>query len=305
MTTNTDKLVIAWWNTSLSPVRGKRSTSADVELATEVILELIRDLKVDCLALGEVTYDDLCAIKKSIGNKNYAIFDGTLKEGRLQFDTGAIYNTDRLFLADSKSIVIKHGTTSQKLANRLDLIMLDTMDPLHIFISHWPSRLRCSSNDPVRHRLGFALREKFIEIKKDYSVPPNIVFLGDFNDEPFDSALQDQLLATRDRKLVRSRSEYLYNPFWRHLGERDPHVPGKPCGSHAGTCFYALGKETRWRTFDQIIFSSAFLEADGWQLNEEASKILQFSHIATSILNTSLIFDHFPVISEIQKKGVV
>jgi hypothetical protein len=276
-----------------------------MSLAIDVILHLIRDLEVDCLALGEVRYADLLAIAESIGCEHYSIFDGTLKKGRLQFDTGVIYNADRLRLAHSSSLVTSRGTTSLKVANRLDLLALDTKEPLHVFVSHWPSRLWCHENGANRHLLGVRLRDAFDDVRKLYFHPPKVVFLGDFNDEPFDPALAEQLLATRDRKLVRSCGEYLYNPFWRHLGEQVPHVPGKPCRSYAGSCFYSAGKETHWRTFDQIIFSSAFLGESDWHLNEDTSKILQLSPYDASVLKDSAIFDHFPVMSVIQKEGVI
>jgi len=304
LTTYTDKVVLAWWNTSLSPCGLERASDTDMTIAINVILHLIRDFEVDCLALGEVRYDDLLAIVESIGNEHYSIYDGTLKEGRLQFDTGVIYNADRLRLVDSCSIVIKHGTSSLKLANRLDLLPLDTKEPLHVFVSHWPSRRSCPENAPDRHRLGMELRKAFEKVRELYCYP-KVVFLGDFNDEPFAPALADHLLAIRDRKLVRkSGGEHLYNPFWRHLGERVPHVPGKPCQSYAGSCFYTKNQDTHWRTFDQIIFSSAFLGKGDWHLNEDSTQILQVSPYDASVLNGSTIFDHFPVISVIQKEGI-
>lgn len=306
LTTFTDKLVLAWWNTSLSPCGLKRATDTDMTIAIDVILHLIRDLEVDCLALGEVRYDDLLTIAKSIGNEHYSVFDGTLKEGRVQFDTGVIYNADRLKLVDCSQIEIMHGTSSQKLANRLDLLPLDTEEPLHVFVSHWPSRLWCSENSSDRHRLGIRLRDAFDEVRDQYlHRMPKVVFLGDFNDEPFAPSLADQLLATRDRKLARkTRGEHLYNPFWRHLGERAPHVPGKPCQSYAGSCFYPKSQDTHWRTFDQIIFSSAFLGEGDWHLNEDATQILQLNPYDTNVLKSSAKFDHFPVISVIQKEGI-
>lgn len=305
LTTFTDKLVLAWWNTSLSPCGIDRASDIDMTIAIDVILHLIRDLEVDCLALGEVRYDDLLTIAETIGNEHYKVFDGTLKEGRLQFDTGVIYNADRLRLVDSSSIVIKYGTSSLKLANRLDLLPLDTEEPLHVFVSHWPSRRSCPENSPVRDLLGMKLRDAFKEVREQYlHRMPKVVFLGDFNDEPFARSLADQLLATRDRKLARkTRGEHLYNPFWRHLGERAPHVPGKPCQSYAGSCFYTKSQDTHWRTFDQMIFSSAFLGEGDWHLNEETTQILQLKPYDTNILKGPAKFDHFPIISVIQKEG--
>ncbi len=58
--------------------------------------------------------------------------------------------------------------------------------------------------------------------------------------------------------------------------------------------FHKNGKITRWRTFDQIIFSSAFLGHTEWHLNEDLTGILD-------IEKDLKIFDHFPVYGVIEK----
>jgi endonuclease/exonuclease/phosphatase family metal-dependent hydrolase len=84
----------------------------------------------------------------------------------------------------------------------------------------------------------------------------HVLVMGDFNDEPFDSALEI-LNATRDMTIARERPGMLFNPFWRHLGheDRDDVV--------CGTCFHRNGETTRWRTFDQILLSGEFLGEHG------------------------------------------
>lgn len=296
------RLSLAWWNTSLSPLGKARATDEQKAVALEVVKYLTKDVKVDFLALGEITKIDLDFFLTKLDLNDYEMHDGTIKEGRLQFDTGAIYRKDSLMLCDSKSFIASRGSHSFKVANRLDFIALDFDIPLHIFISHWPSRNWCERNGADRHALGIQLREAVEELNETYGVPANTILLGDYNDEPYDSSLAEQLLAVRDRGLISKKPELLYNPFWRHLGEAHPYVKGTANNSYSGSCFHKTGLDTQWRTFDQIIFSSAFIGGSNVYLNEEFSQILQIHPFASSILKTKDIFDHFPVLSVIEKE---
>ena len=153
------------------------------------------------------------------------------------------------------------------------------------------------------HTLRFMGLLAINDLKNEYSssYPPQIIILGDFNDEPFDKSLAGHLLATRDRTLVKQNDLYFYNPFWRHLGETLPHSYGLHSGSICGTCFHRTGEETKWRTFDQIIVSSSFLRDDRWYIEEEYTQILHYPPFDDLLLNKSTIFDHRPVLSYIQR----
>lgn len=296
------RLSLAWWNTSLSPLGNPRATDEQKAVALEVVRYLTKEVKVDCLALGEIIESDLDYFLTKLDLKDYALFDGAIKEGRLQFDTGAIYRKDSLMLCDTKSFIASRGSHSLKVANRLDFIAIDLDIPLHLFISHWPSRNWCERNSADRHALGMQLRAAVEELNEIYGAPANVILLGDYNDEPYDSSLAEQLLAVRDRGLVSKKPELLYNPFWRHLGETHPYIKGTTNNSFSGSCFHKNGLDTQWRTFDQIIFSSAFIGRSNIHLNEKFSQILQIHPFASSILKSKDIFDHFPVISVIEKE---
>lgn len=297
------RISFAWWNTSLSPLGNRRSTPEQRAVAQNVILYLTNYLHVDCLALGEMTTEDINDLLTQGKLIDYEFYDGTLKTGRLQFDTGVLYCKDKFQLIGSKSLISTRGLHSLKVANRVDFLVANAEKPFHVFVSHWPSRLWCEKNGADRHLLGVRLRDAVEELHKLYGNAPNTILLGDFNDEPFDASLSEQLLAARDRRLVRKNPVLLYNPFWRCLGEPIPHVPGTRCLSYSGSYFHASGAETHWRTFDQIIFSSAFLGQSEWQLNENYTQILQFQPFDDFVSKTNEIFDHFPVISVIEREG--
>ena len=297
-------LGIAWWNTSLSPLGRCRANEEDKKIASHMTMLMVNDLHIDCLAFGEVTTDDLHYIADSCSLNDYQIFDGTLKEGRLLFDTGLIYNKRRLEILNSSNITSSYGKNTLKIAQRIDFNISETHELLHIYVLHWPSRLWCARNSAKRDTLGSSLGNSIRDLKKNYSSspPPQIILLGDFNDDPFDDSIAGHLLATRDRALVKQSDLYFYNPFWRHLGETLPHSYGLHSESICGTYFHRTGEETKWRTFDQIIVSSSFLSDDRWYIEEEYTKILHYPPFDELLLNQARIFDHRPVISFIQRR---
>jgi len=174
---------------------------------------------------------------------------------------------------------------------------------LHLFISHWPSRLWCEKDGTDRHLLGIRLRDATEKIiGQNSEVPSYIMIMGDFNDEPFDISLSEHVMATRDLFLAKTKKYLFYNPFWKMMGENyieDIQNKEEKCG---GSYFHKNGTFTRWRTFDQIIFSSAFLGSCEWQLNERLTKILHFPEYLAMIRNSKEIFDHFPVLGVIERK---
>jgi hypothetical protein len=295
-----EKIIFAWWNTGLSPVGRKRASDEEFQIASRIIRNLLREEHVDFLGLGEITKSDLDQLLRESELPNYTVYDGTLHEGRLQFDTGAIYNAARLKKIKDITSTIEHGKRKLKLANRIDFIIRDDNHPFHLFISHWPSHLTPDS-EPLRIKLGARLRSSIDEMAMAYNGDARLIVMGDFNEEPFHESLENQLLATRDRKLAMKSSSHLYNPFWRHLGESEPYSKDSLAKSFAGTCFVAKGNTTRWKTVDQIIVSSAFLGSSPWHLNENLTKILYIAPRVKQDRSEINIFDHFPIIATIEK----
>ena len=295
-----ERMVFGWWNTSLSPVGDDRSDEKHKEIARAIVKSLIDDLKVDCLGLGEVTNKNLSMLRASCGTDTISVYEGTLKEGRLQFDTGLIYNSARLGITDSFSTMSKHGGRSIKIANQIDFVSLSDGSPLHVFVSHWPSRSTNEENILSRKTIAGRLKEQ-IDTLDEQAPNAAVIVMGDFNDEPFDESISWHLLATRDRHLARTKGGYLYNPFWRKLGESHPYAHSTTVGGTAGTCFYKGTTDTRWRTFDQIFFSSAFLGKSKWHLKEEETTILRTEFLIDLIQNNNVHFDHLPILSVIER----
>ena len=297
------QLAFAWWNTCLSPVRGRKpATDEDKEIALKVILQLIYEYQVDCLALGEVTPEDIIEIQRAGNFDSFGLHEPE-KHGRQQFDTGIFYRRGSFEKINVEDIISRRGPKSLKVATRIELYIHTTGHKLHLFVSHWPSRLWCAENGADRHLLGIRLRDSIDLLGQDGENPIYAVILGDFNDDPFDDSLSKQLFATRDRRLVQKRPYLFYNPFWRHLGESMPFPVKSATESHCGSYYYQSGNETKAYTFDQIMFSGAFLGNGDWHLNEKHTQILYLVPLRSIVYNSNHRFDHFPVISVIEREA--
>ena len=232
--------------------------------------------------------------------KSLSVYEGTLKEGRLQFDTGLIYNRARLALEDSFSTTSTHGARKYKIANRVDFVSLSDGLPVHVFVSHWPSRATNEENLLSRKTIAGRLKDQLHAVAEG-SPDAAMIVMGDFNDEPFDESLAWHMLATRDRLLARTNRDYLYNPFWRRLGESRTYSAAATKTGVAGSCFYKGGTSTRWRTFDQMLFSPAFLGDCDWHLNEDYTMIIETDFLIELVQSNKFFFDHLPIISVVEK----
>lgn len=294
-----ERLTFGWWNTGLSPAGKSRASEHDLLIAVEIIENLLLQERVECLGLGEVAKSDLDLILDRLATPGYICYEGTFRYGRAQFDTAAIFNGARLNQLDQQTIFERRGDRALKLANRVSFTMNGDAVPFHVFISHWPSHL-IPDSESLRVTLGVRLGSIIQDLIR-HEPEPRVIVMGDFNEEPFHECLEAHLLATRDRSYAIRSTSYLYNPFWRHLGEAEPYTFTGPVRSFAGTCYVSAGTTTKWKTVDQIIFSSAFLGRSAWHLNEQLVKILHITPKATGTKLGTGIFDHFPVVATIEK----
>jgi len=88
-----------------------------------------------------------------------------------------------------------------------------------------------------------------------YPHTPNVLVVGDFNDDPFSSSLMEYLLASFDEEYVKNSfdpySVILYNTSWKALGEK-----------HPGSNYYEKGTISKWNLLDQIILSKSLLASE-------------------------------------------
>ena len=299
-------LVLAWWNTSLSPpiTRKKvRYTASDQQFVSDLIIKLFRESGFSLLGLCELNKTSLRQIEAVAKELNLSVLDVTGQDGRMVLDVAMLYDDSQLEFLEWEHWTERYGRrvslkvgTSALFRNRQTGILFQ------IVASHWPSRMNLPEGDSRRAQLGAFLKGKIQEIR-NVSDGRYVVLMGDYNDEPFSKPLSEFLLATRDRSLAKKDSAYFYNPFWRHLGESIPHLqPSKEGGDVCGTHFFKNGAFSTWVTFDQILFSSEFLKDGQVVLDEALSRIYVTPELREKVLSGSII-NHFPVISAIKLRA--
>ena len=287
-----ETLSFAWWNTSLTP-RGGSATIEQQRIAARLIEVLIGNIGVDFIALGEVSLNERDVYAEVAQSFGYNLLDGFSKAGRSQFRMLFLYRSERLNVSDPFMILAKKGNRTLRIAQRVDVFIDSNNKPLHIFISHWRSRLHLAEDAPDRNLLGLRLRDAVDEVYKQYQVTPNVILMGDYNDEPFSKSLTDHLRATRDRDLATRKTDLLYNPFWRYL-EAPCEIVGR--NIPGGTYFHASGELTKWRLFDQLIVSSSFLTNNDWVLDEYLTQIINVPNYVQLLWNRKERFDHVPIV---------
>lgn len=300
------KISFAWWNTSLSPPRGAPATDGHKEFVIEKINRLINEVGIQVLALGEVAERDIEMIRQRCAVAPYVMISGCKPAGGGPgwFDSCVIFNSETFAAAgDSEEIELLREGRTLRVAQKFTFSFSAENIPIHFFVSHWPSRLRCGQNDPARLRMGEYLRRTINDdVFTKFGDDALVVLLGDYNDEPFDQSLTEHLWSTRDRELVKKKRTLLYNPFWRSLGHASAvDIVTSTSLLDGGTYYYSNDETSRWRTFDQILVSSVFLDSSGWHLNETLTRPLDIDGYSSKLVDRKEKFDHLPVMAVIER----
>ena len=117
--------------------------------------------------------------------------------------------------------------------------VLSGKDTIHIFVNHWPSRYGgYLATKPKREYVASVLRKQ-IDSLFIADPNPNIIIMGDFNDEPWDESLENVLNARLDT--INLKSNDLYNLMSDFKKDWD-----------GGTSKY----QEDWNTIDQFVVSA-------------------------------------------------
>jgi len=294
-----EELAFAWWNTSLSPNVKGRADDDDLSHAVRAVDELIAE-GVVLVGFCEISRKDVEHLSK---HSSLATFGFSQAEqsvsGVSTFDTCIAYDPARLSLLHESVVVVPDGGGHLRVGQRFVLEPSAGGEPIHVIISHWPSRRTLAAGATERTTYGYVLRG-VVDTLLAADAEAQIVLMGDYNDEPFNASIMEALKATRDRDRSKTRTDLLYNPFWRHLASFEHDVNG-PC-SDQGTYYYKSGKMTRWHTFDQMIFSSSLLTgAKEWQLDEGRTRAYSPSWLDDLLKKSASIFDHRPIVGRMQR----
>ena len=159
---------------------------------------------------------------------------------------------------------------------------------VHILVNHWSSRREgAEETEPKRITAAKTVRTIVSNIKENH-FDPKIIIMGDFNDDPTSNSI----------KIV--VSDDFYNPMSTMLNKK-----------HSGSLTY----NGKWNLFDQIIFSTNFLDKKEGKLyfthaevfNKEWLKVFK-GKLKGSPFRTYIgkwyqggFSDHFPVYAFLEK----
>ncbi len=155
-------------------------------------------------------------------------------------DVAMLYNpaTFKVISSEPLKVVLPGGDRTRDILYVKGKLNSDEI--LHVFINHWPSRREGTElSEPRRLAAAEVLRAKLDEVQK-LEKSPNILILGDFNDEPSNKSIAVGLKAMSPAMEISSNNLYglLYPQFEK--GE--------------GSLYYK-----DWDLFDQIIVSGNML----------------------------------------------
>ena len=241
-------VVIAWWNTSVARVAGRRRTIERDRIA--VARETIGEVSQIAHALF------LCEVAPELEReitpegKNWVWGgDGVSRLG----DIACVLSPEVFDLPARPTPIsdAEDGPTLDARVVRFDLTA--GYVPVALFGVHSHSRPG-DSTGRLRRKVASMLRASVTQSRKD---TPHVIVAGDFNDEPFDQSVSETLRTSRDARVAANDGRLLYNPCWRFMHDGDANAEHGLVGTARGG-----DPETRWRAFDQILMSSVWLDRD-------------------------------------------
>jgi hypothetical protein len=213
-----------------------------LEHTGQVITDISSPAFPDLIGFAEIENQqvlEMLVSSASLSKLKYGIvhYDSPDERG---IDVAMLYNPATFMVVSSEPM---HVTLPENDLTRDILYVkgkLNSGEILHVFINHWPSRREGSEiSEPKRMAAAKVLREKLDAIQKT-DKSPNILILGDFNDEPSNSSISQGLKALSPDVKISDNSLYdLLDPQFKK-GE--------------GSLYYK-----DWDLFDQVIVSGNML----------------------------------------------
>ena len=220
----------------------KARLETKIKHTAQVITDIASPAMPDLIGFAEIENQqvlEMLTASAELNKTKYGIvhYDSPDERG---IDVAILYNPATFKVVSSEPL---HVTLPDNDLTRDILYVkgkLNSGEILHVFINHWPSRREGSEISAAKRMVAAnVLRAKLDAIQKSEK-SPNILILGDFNDEPSDKSITEGLKATCPDQAISNNNLYglLYPEFKK--GE--------------GSLFYK-----DWDLFDQIIVSGNLL----------------------------------------------
>ncbi len=290
---------IAWWNTHLTPPKGKTLPASEHSLVLEVLTLLLTGS--DIVFLGEVSSSDLDWIAGQLQGTSFVVKDMTRGANSRKFNLGVIFNEDIATFIGNEFYIARIGGDNYKIACRMDFVFHGE-DYFSFLVSHWPSRLLKRDDAEIRGHYGAALRKEVESLQAEGF--QYVIVLGDFNDEPFNHSMTTYLRGCRDATFVMNNPDLLYNPFWKEIACPRGYVRLPAVNGPTGTYFYNSDNLHRWRVFDQMLFCSAFVGKSEWHLKDDKTGVFRHARLVRAVESSACKLDHLPIVAELNKEFV-
>jgi exonuclease III len=222
------------WNT--------KRFNTKIEHTGQVINDIAQPALPDLIGFAEIENKqvlEMLTASPRLSTAKYSIvhYDSPDERG---IDVAAIYNpkTFEVLLSEPLTVVLPDNDRTRDILYIKGKVKSGEI--LHVFINHWPSRREGTElSQPKRLAAAGVLRAK-VEAVQKLEKSPNIIIMGDFNDEPSDISITEGLKAMNPDTLINNTGLYslLYPEF--KTGE--------------GSLFYK-----DWDLFDQLIVSGNML----------------------------------------------
>lgn len=286
------QLNICWWNTRLTPPVGNKINSPiDHDLnkkVEEIIFYICNEKPLDLIVLCEVYLKDEPLIRKmAVDNELDYIVVANHVHG-VYYDFAIMYEKTKIKI-NSIDYINEKSSFEQQL--RIGVMVEAEFDGVNviIFLSHWNSDM--FQGDIKKSHCAGCLRDKIdakFRNQQEY-----LILIGDYNSQPFDSDITTNLGSTKDLGVITQSPRILYNPFWRNLDSR---TIGH---NYSGSYYHTSDRYDKWKTYDQMMFSSKFINGSSWLLDIYSPEIhSEFKNITFEFTDT---FDHIPIYGRILK----
>lgn len=275
----------------------KKRYNHKVKKITSVLTKLGKNYSINTPAIiGLVEIENKKVLKDLIQHKNllkhnynYVHFNSSDERG---IDTALLYKKELFTPINSKRYAIHFEEDEGIIDYTRDLLVVKGVlknELVYVLVNHWPSRREGEEATKYKRIESAKLVHRAIdEIKKETPMP-NLIIMGDFNDDPSSESIKDYLITPE-----------LFNPM------ENLHKKGQGTLSYKG----------KWNLFDQIILSRSFLHHQT-NLSFQQAKI--FSRDWLKVYKGKLkgtpfrtyigpwyqggISDHFPVFVTVQVKS--
>jgi len=147
------------------------------------------------------------------------------------------------------------------------------IDTIHVFVNHWPSRARGQViSIPYREMAAKTLRHK-VDSLFQISSRNKVIIVGDFNDEPDDLSILNDLKAMKVTNLIKNNALYNLSTGWLNNVQ------------NMGTIKF----KDKWQVFDQIIVSGNIINSSsrGLRCDPKSAKIYSTDFLLKDDRNNS------------------